>query len=158
VAASVEEAGPARWDRELDELLLECIEVVDQAGHHVFDRKATFGIHHRQRLGSHPVTGGLECSYQVGEERPQLSVGRVEGQPPHPQSIRRPDLIWVLRPPRRQPLRQQGGLPEPGRGRHEDQPRHPRRIRLKSVDQPLAGDRRAVGTRSLVPSSGICPA
>lgn len=66
----------------------ECIQVVDEAGHYVLDREAAFGAYQRQRLGPNLRAGGLYCSHEVGEKRPQVGVGRVEGQPPDPRRVR----------------------------------------------------------------------
>jgi hypothetical protein len=41
--------------------------------------EATVGVYQRQRLGPHLRAGGLQRSYEVGEERPQVGVGRIEG-------------------------------------------------------------------------------
>jgi hypothetical protein len=118
----------------------ECIQVVDQAGHDVLDREATVAVYHCQRLGPHLRADGLKRGHKVGEERHQVGVGRVEGQPTNPHRLWCPALGWVPGPAWRQPLGQQDGLSEPGRGRKEHQPRHRRRVRPELVDQSLARD------------------
>ena len=117
----------------------ESIQVVDEAGDDVLDRQVAFGVHQHQRLATHLGGGGLHGGHQMSQKRPQVGVGTVEGQPADPQCLGCPVLGRGLTTGR-QPLGQQGGLPEPGGGRNEHQPRHRRRLCPEPVDQALAGD------------------
>jgi hypothetical protein len=62
-----------------------------------------------------------------------LAVPGVERQPRH--ARRRPGrlIVPVAALTRRQPLRDQGCLAEPGRSGHQDKPRHRRRLDSKAI-------------------------
>ena len=102
-------------------------------------------VHQRQRLCSHLRDGGLYRSHKVGEERLQVGVARVEGQPANPQGLPCLDLGSILGLARRQPLGEQGRLSEPGRGRNKHQPRHRRRVCLEFVISRSRGTSRRRG-------------
>lgn len=74
-------------------------------------------VQERQRVGTDVRIRGLKCGDDVGEETRQIGVLVVQRQPGHTKGA------VPVRLARREPLRQQGGLPEAGWRRDQDQPR-----------------------------------
>ena len=92
----------------------EDVEIVDQADQDGLGRRGGAGLQQGERVDPDLGFGGLDRRHEVGQEQSEVGVARVERQPRHP-ALRRLG--------RRQPLRQQRGLAEPGRCRDQDQPR-----------------------------------
>ena len=103
------------------------VEIVDQADQDVVGRRRAAGLQQRERVHARLGFGGPDRGHEVSQEQPEVGIARVEGQPGHP--VRR-------RLGRRQPLREQGGLPEARRCRDQDQPRPFASVRAQSVGEP----------------------
>jgi hypothetical protein len=112
----------------------ELVEIVDQADQHL-RRKGPAALQQRQRLRTHLRATHLDGRDEVSDEPAQLAVPGIERQPRH--AWRRPGRLTLpVAPTRRQPLRDQGGLAEPGRSGHQDKPRHRRRLDSKAIGKP----------------------
>lgn len=90
------------------------VEIVDQADQHGVSRSGGAGLEQGERVDPGFGFDGLDRRREVSQEHPEVGVARVEGQPGHllPRALSR-----------RQPLRQESRLAEPGRCRDQDQPR-----------------------------------
>jgi hypothetical protein len=110
----------------------EHVEIIDQADQDAVGRA---GLQRRERVDAGFGRDGLDRRREVGQEHPQVGVGRVKRQPGHP----------LLRTLSRQPLRQQRGLAEPGRRGDQDQSGRFASVRAQPIGE--AGPRHQPATR-----------
>ena len=113
-----------------------------------------------QRTSAHLGVGDLECRQQVGEERAQVGVARVEGKPDDPQgfgvrlpsgfSVRSRVSHWDSRVVFPNPA---GADTSTSRGIDDASVRSRATSRSRGTSR-----RRGTGARSVVPGTGIWPA
>jgi hypothetical protein len=102
----------------------EHVQIVDQADQDGVERCAGAALQQGERIARGIGFDGLDRRREMAQEQPGVGIARVERQPGHP-ALRARD--------RREPLRQQRRLAEPGRCRDQNQAR-----RLASVPtQPV---------------------
>ncbi len=104
----------------------EHVEIVDQADQDGVGRRGGAGLQQGERVDPSFGFDGLDRRHEVGQEQPEVGVARVERQPGHP-------ALRALG--RRQPLRQQRGLAEPGRCCDQDQSRPFASVRAQSIGE-----------------------